>query len=372
LSFNIALSLPFVIIVATGFLLEAQPPQVLNNVIVYREAGRYGGWPANHGIWSWGSEILVGFEAGYFRANETTHAIDRTKPEEHLLARSLDGGKSWKIEKPESLKAPPGSKMNGTPVEAGGKLPVACPGGIDFLHPGLAMTVRMEDTDAGPSRFYYSYDRGKNWQGPFTLPDLGQKGILGRTDYVVESQSQCLLFVAATKQNGKEGHALCMRTKNGGKSWNLVSFIGPEPEDYSIMPSTVRVGGRSLVTAIRRKRWIEIYRTDDEGASWNLLTKTAENGGNPPSMIRLKDDRLALTYGYRLEPYGIRARFSSDEGRTWGDEFILRQDGGTWDLGYPRTVQRPDGNLVTVYYFADSKNNDRYIAATIWNPGQVR
>jgi hypothetical protein len=163
-----------------------------------------------------------------------------------------------------------------------------------------------------------------------------------------------------------------MRTKNGGKSWNLVSFIGPEPEDYSIMPSTVRVGGRSLVTAIRRKRWIEIYRTDDEGASWNLLTKTAENGGNPPSMIRLKDDRLALTYGYRLEPYGIRARFSSDEGRTWGDEFILRQDGGTWDLGYPRTVQRPDGNLVTVYYFADSKNNDRYIAATIWNPGQVR
>jgi len=46
----------------------------------------------------------------------------------------------------------------------------------------------------------------------------------------------------------------------------------------------------------------------------------------------------------------------------------LRKDGGTWDLGYTRTVQRPDGKLVTVYYFNDSKDSERYIAATIWDP----
>ena len=33
--------------------------------IVYRAAGRFGGWPANNGIWAWGNEIVVGFTLGY-------------------------------------------------------------------------------------------------------------------------------------------------------------------------------------------------------------------------------------------------------------------------------------------------------------------
>jgi photosystem II stability/assembly factor-like uncharacterized protein len=311
----------------------------------------------------------VGFEAGYFLANEKTHAIDRNKPEQQLLARSLDGGQTWSIEHPDSLKPPPGTKMAGTPVEDGGKTPVLCTGGIRFTDPNFAMTVRMENAHLGPSRFYYSYDRGKTWSGPFALPAFGQKGIAARTDYIVEGKNRCLLLIAAAKPNGREGRPLCVRTEDGGKSWNMVSFIGPEPDDYAIMPSTVRVGARALVSAIRRKEWIEVYRSNDEGASWEFVTKAAENGGNPPSMVRLPDGRLALTYGYRLQPYGIRAKFSSDEGRTWGHDFVLRDDGGTWDLGYPRTALRPDGNLVTVYYFADSQDGERYIAATIWKPG---
>jgi hypothetical protein len=41
-----------------------------------------------------------------------------------------------------------------------------------------------------------------------------------------------------------------------------------------------------------------------------------------------------------------------------------------WDLGYPRTVQRSDGKIVTVYYFNEAANKERYIAATIWDPGE--
>ena len=90
--------------------------------------------------------------------------------------------------------------------------------------------------------------------------------------------------------------------------------------------------------------------------------------GNPPSMIKLKDGRMAITYGFRSAPYGIRAKLSRDDGKTWGPEIVLRDDAGTWDLGYPRTVQRADGKIVTVYYFNDKKDEERYIAATIWNP----
>jgi hypothetical protein len=64
---------------------------VLQHVMVYHEPGRFGGWPANHGIWSWGNEILVGFSAGIYKdLGPERHAIDREKPEEHLLARSRD------------------------------------------------------------------------------------------------------------------------------------------------------------------------------------------------------------------------------------------------------------------------------------------
>ncbi|HKB42689.1 MAG TPA: carbon-nitrogen hydrolase family protein, partial [Gemmataceae bacterium] len=68
--------------------------------VVYREKGRFGGWPANHGIWSWGDEILVGFSAGHYKDLGERHHIDRDKPEEHLLARSRDGGQTWTIENP--------------------------------------------------------------------------------------------------------------------------------------------------------------------------------------------------------------------------------------------------------------------------------
>jgi hypothetical protein len=77
-----------------------------------------------------------------------------------------------------------------------------------------------------------------------------------------------------------------------------------------------------------------------------------------------------MTHGYRSKPFGIRARLSGDDGQTWSDEIMLRADGGGGDLGYPRTVERPDGKLVTVYYFNDDAQRERYIGGTIWDAGK--
>src|SRR6478735_11346601 len=88
----------------------------IENVVVYSQPGRFGGWPANHGLWAWGDEILVGFSAGYFKDNgPSRHAIDHDRPEEHLLARSRDGGQTWKIENPAERGAliPVGKALHG-------------------------------------------------------------------------------------------------------------------------------------------------------------------------------------------------------------------------------------------------------------------
>jgi hypothetical protein len=66
---------------------------------------------------------------------------------------------------------------------------------------------------------------------------------------------------------------------------------------------------------------------------------------------------------------GMRSRLSSDQGVTWGPEIILRDDGVTHDLGYPRSFQREDGRVVTVYYYNDGVHTERFIAATTWDPG---
>lgn len=356
---------------ATRNALPHARPEAPRHVVVYREPGRFGGWPANHGIWCWKDEILVGFEAGYLRTGTAGHAIDYNRPAEHVLARSTDGGESWRLERPRGLRPPPGEKVAGVPTGEGGRPLEDCPGGIDFTRPGFALTARMTSIHAGQSRFYHSADRGKSWHGPYRLPNFGQPGTAARTDYLVNSRHDLSIFLTAAKSDGQEGRVIAARTRDGGKTWTFEAFVTPEPEgnEYAIMPSSVRLDASTILTAVRYRKFIDLYRSRDGGKTWERIGRPApQTGGNPPSLVRLRDTRLVLTYGYRLAPFGIRARVSADNGNTWGDEIVLREDGGNWDLGYTRTVERTDGRLVTVYYFNTGADSERFIGATIWRP----
>ena len=343
-----------------------EPPGVVKNVIVYKESGRFAGWPANNGAWSWGNEIVVAFVLGY-HDDEKRGGHPIKDPRTIRQARSLDGGETWTIEVPSFLDA------DGEERE-----PIECPGGIDFTDPDFALRFRC-----GAAQFYYSTDRAKKWHGPYLFPSFGRKGVLARTDYIVNGKHDLFAFLTSPKDGGNEGWPFCARTQDGGKTWQLVGWIGEQPPEgygYAIMPSTVRLDSGSFLTMIRRggvfdgrrRWWLETFLSPDEGQNWYMLDKPwINNAGNPASMILLEDGRIALTYGWRTPPYGIRVMISGDQGQTWGDEIVLRGDGDSWDIGYPRTVERPDGKIVTVYYFKDASGKERYIAATIWSPGEA-
>ena len=55
----------------------------------------------------------------------------------------------------------------------------------------------------------------------------------------------------ANKRDGKEGRVCALRTEDGGASWSLASYLGPEPEGYQIMPASVRLKGGAILTATR-------------------------------------------------------------------------------------------------------------------------
>ena len=355
-------------LLATAFIMipllataQEQLPNVQHGEVFFEET-RFGGWPANNGAWVWGDEIVTGFTLGYYDyESEGGHPIARDKPSGPMQARSLDGGVTWSIETPDFLD----ENGNEKPV-----MKLTKP--LDFSNPDMAFRLRS-------NRYYYSPDRGHTWQGPYELPGFGRPGLLARTDYIVNGKRDLMAFLATEKDGGGEGWVCAIRTKDGGLTWTHEGWVGEQPGEggYAIMPSTLRLNNGALLCIVRNRKQLEdrriwflnAYVSPDDGRDWyKLMDPWIDNAGNPPSMIRLADGRIALTYGWRTEPYGIRGRISADEGQTWGEEFMIRGDGGGWDIGYPRTVQRADGKCVTMYYFHDGKRPERYIAYSIWEP----
>jgi len=371
----------FIFIIGSGI---AQPrkkqiqKEEIKHVDVFYEPGRFGGWPANHGIWIWENEILIGFGRGYHKdLGLERHNIDRDKPEDHLFARSLDGGKTWNIEDPskDGVLVARGNALHGiAPKHENLKPIIQLSEPMNFSKPGFVLKFWMLDNNSGPSVFYYSYDKGHSWNGPYSLTVDDFTKISARNDYIIEDKNSCLAFFTAAKSNNREGRLLAVRSHDGGISWQLVSWIGDEPKNgFRIMPSTVKISENELLLTARVRegiRYIDSWYSNNLGSSWKFMGNPVEQlgEGNPPSLIKLEDGRLCLTYGYRAEPYRICAKISKDKGLSWSDEIVLRNDGAGRDIGYVRSVQRPDGRVVTVYYFQDTEKPERYIAATIWNP----
>jgi hypothetical protein len=365
----------------------------IQHVIVHRpEPGGYAGWPANYGMWAWGNEFVLGFTEGHHDASGGFHARSRKKPFATKQARSVDGGVTWKTD------LFPGRTPGGRGLSAdehmdpelwvanmlkGDEAPKPAPGTVDFTHPDFALMCARTNLKVGAtSWFYLSVDRCRSWLGPYALPMFDQKGIAARTDYLVSGPKELMLFLTSTKANGDEGRVFCTRTTDGGKTFRFVSWLGEEPPGFEIMPASLRLSPTRIITAVRSRsvpegpnrtarNWMDLYLSEDNGASWTKTeppVATTGTGGNPPTLVRLKDGRFCMTYGYRDKPFGIRAKLSSDGGRTWGQEIVLRDDAGSHDIGYPRTLQRADGKMVTAYYFNDRQGSAGYIAATIWKP----
>ena len=360
----------------------------VKHTFVAIEEGRFHGWPANNGVWQWGDEILVGFTQGDFEIKRGHNIAGR---QDSLLARSEDGELTWKMFDPQGYLDDDHPQYLG-----GGKTELNEP--LDFSHPGFALRIFAHgyhgnhDPSGG---FFYSKNRGADWSGPFALtglmnhPEMKSKLLSPRTDYLVQGPNHCFIFVSAHDDDERLKRIACIETTDGGKTFHFVTWVTPQSDEASaIMSQTVQLSENDFVLAYRKiyrgdekRDEIEVYQSRDRCQTWQPIStvKVMQVHSNPPALLKLTDGRVCCVYGER-HAGEIRGRYSDDQGTTWGPEFIIRDDfqamandpdsksGINADIGYPRLVQRTDGKLVAIYYWATAENPQQHIAASIWQP----
>jgi hypothetical protein len=320
--------------------------------IVYADSDYYAGWPANHGAWQWGDEFLVGFLRGKYK-RKSMHNI--AEPFEKMLARSMDGGETWIVEKPnvdfDGIGATPAPELNL----------------IDNCIRVCGVYDHGGDYCDEAGAFYTSLDRGSSWSGPFSFTglDIGD----GMINTSRTQKYGNLLFMTAG-QASMWGTDYTFIARHDGKKFTRVATVCDDSA-RAVMPSVAQAGMRIVCVMRRRKTavrdgWIDAFASDNGGASWRFLSRVGSTGGhngNPPALMALDDGRLLCAFGNRDEGCLIGA-ISDDRGQNWRSFVIRDSESDTVDIGYPQLFMRSDGVPVCVYYWASKEHPNQHIASS--------
>lgn len=356
----------------------------LEDVVVYRDPMYYSAFPSL--VVRPDGEILCAFRrAPDRRALWNAPANTHTDANSYcVLVRSADNGRTWTRE-PELISAHPlgGSQdpcmvqlRDGTivcasytwaliPPEGIGKVPQSAMHGGSYAFLG-GYLVRSENG-------------GRTWSGPIVpmaLPGDQSLNALGKPvpaynrGAMIERRDGRLSWVVVradrTGPNLLSVHLIDSADK--GNNW---TYGCPVAEDTTVSfneTSLIETRKGDLVAFIRTADFggkAAYARSTDGGKSF---TKWRDAGfvGHPFHPLQLKDGRVFLVYGYRQPPFGIRAKLLNPDCSDieTAPEIVLRDDGGSGDIGYPWAALLADGRVLVAYYF-NVGDGTRHIAATL-------
>ena len=160
-----------------------------------------------------------------------------------------------------------------------------------------------------------------------------------------------------------------VRSMDGGHSWGSPIPAAEMEGCFFEEPAPLLLPSGRILLGLRdnASRSIMTTRSDDGGLSWSPAEPTGIDG-YPAHLLRLADGRLLCTYGFRKPPFAIRAVLSEDDGVSWQATrpISIRAGLPNKNLGYPCTLQLPDGDLVTIYYAEDNAGTTG-IWASAWS-----
>ncbi len=340
--------------------------------VILKQPGRYIGWPTVAKT-AEGELIVV------FSGDREAHVCPFGKTQ---MIRSRDGGKTWS--KVQTINNTPLDDRDAGVIQTtSGALLVSWFTSVAFETPSYTKRMnkaRLERwkphvskiTDADRKRWlgYWtrrSPDGGETWEDPVKSHVTGPHGMIQLAD------GRCL-YLGMRTVDGKRRVSTSESTDDG-KSWHVISTV-PLPdmkgrwlcEPHVAEASPGRLVGMMRIERVKHEDHV-LWQTesDDGGRTWSQARPT-KIWGYPPHLIRLRDGRVLVTYGYRRKPYGQRACLSRDGGRTWDLDRIIaiRDDAPSGDLGYPASVELSDGWIFTVYYQIDKPGEKTCLMATKW------
>ncbi|MEH3105801.1 MAG: sialidase family protein [Sphingomonas fennica] len=385
---------------ATPILIRATRPEkrAAEHHIVYRNEDEFAAWPYYCGLWATADgSIVAGFKrvpTSYGRYADVDHTNLTRNMGEIVVIRSRDGGRTWdrngiqpifdmRIKAEADLPGGKAADWSGLPpLDLKSRDTLIMGGGIPALFAPEARGWMRASTDGG-----------RTWRPHTLLPnyDFPSISLPGTSMYSVRADGVMLVGIH-TNAPGAQGPRPIVYASPDGVGWYyLGSIIGEEPKSPyypggtpfaaapHFYPRPVVLKDGRVLTALRYQRdarnviWTEVHESLDGGRTWSWLSRV-NDWGAPGDLVPMADGRVVCVYGYRLAPQGIRYRVSEDQGRTWGTEMILRDDGGSWDVGYPRVIETAPGTLLATYYInlrndrIDVNGGVRHIAATIFRP----
>lgn len=224
-----------------------------------------------------------------------------------------------------------------------------------------------------------SIDGGNKWAGPIYPPHIEPEVHVNPMGNPIPAYNRGAMY------EGKNGRIYWVvaandrisprRTSNyllvsddKGKNWEHLSTVAKDEEVIFNEASIYETPKGDLVAFIRTANFEDqaiIARSTDGGKSFGQWQSMGFQG-HPLQATRLPDDRVLLVYGYRHEPYGIRARILNPECTDFAtaEEMVLREDGGNTDIGYPWAVVLDEHHALVTYYL-NIDNGTRHIAGTI-------
>lgn len=361
----------------------------VKDIIIYKDSLFYSAFPSV--VKRPDGEILVAFRRAPDRRLFGQQGISHTDPNSYVvMVRSRDG-EAWTKE-PELIFAHPlgGSQdpcllqlNDGTLICTSYVWSLIRPDADSILNRKITL-VQGEAKHSPAFTFMGGYlvrsvDGGEKWKGPIypaSVPANIQVNAWGEPlpaynrGALYEGKNGRIYWAVAAKDSDSPSKTsvYLMTSNDKGLSWNYSAPIAVDKKisfnETSIMGTPKGDLVAFLRTADMPNEYSCIARSTDGGKSfqWQSLGFY----GYPLHALKLPDNRVLLTYGYRHKPYGIRARILNPECTDFvsAPEFVVRDDGGSGDLGYSWSEMLDQNRVLVVYYF-NHNNGTRYIAGTI-------
>jgi sialidase-1 len=355
----------------------------IKDIVIYHDSLYYSAFPSV--VKKKDGEYLLAFRRAPNRKIFGEKGNNHVDPNSYLVGVTSKDGENWSAS-PKLIYAHDfGGSQDPCLLRLKDGTLICASYGWAFLRNNPTMTdkVSMHGNDVAFLGGYLvrSTDNGASWTGPIYPPaiqndtretPMGDPLPAYNRGAMYEGKNGTIYWSVAAATKNSEGKAKIgnhlLISNDKGLTWTYASPVAVDDKVVFNEASVYETPKGDILSFLRTADFEDyacIARSTDGGKTFSKWQSMGFKG-HPAQALRLPDNRVLLVYGYRHKPYGIRARILNAECTDYetAQEIVLRDDGGSTDIGYPWAVSLGKDRVLVTYYF-NQNGGDRFIGGTL-------